>query len=220
MPTTSSRALSSRDKVLRAAKALFAARGFHGTSTRDVARRARVNEITVFRLFRNKQDLYLQVLDQISAGVPQWFDTVLQSPLEPKQAFLAFAHRLRELLDPGLIRLLCFAAVETPELMKKRFRSCLISLDAKLEAHLRERIERGTLRDLEPALMGRALVAMIACEEIICGLLCQDLHARACNAAEVYTDIWLNGVLPNCPRGSAADESGSKKEGLPCERKP
>ncbi len=149
MPTTSSRALSSREKVLRAAKALFAARGFHGTSTRDVARRARVNEITIFRLFKNKQDLYLEVLDGVSAGVSHWFDAVLGSALEPQQTFLAFAERLRELLDPGLVRLLCFAAVEKPELMKKRFRSCLISVDTKLEAHLRHAIENGRLRNLD-----------------------------------------------------------------------
>jgi AcrR family transcriptional regulator len=214
MPASSSRALSSRDKVLRAARALFAARGFHGTSTRDVARRARVNEITVFRLFKNKQDLYLQVLDQVSAGVPHWFDAVLASPLAPQQAFLALAERLRELLEPGLIRLLCIAAVEKPELMKKGFRSGLICLDAKLAAHLDKCVEHGTLRNLEPALMGRALVAMVACQQVIRSLLCEELPAQFTNAAEVYTDIWLHGVLPSSGLGSAAGESDV--EGLIC----
>jgi hypothetical protein len=69
----SAKALSSREKVIRAATVLFAAKGFEGTSTRDVARKARVNEITIFRQFKNKQDLYLQVLDsKMGASVPEW----------------------------------------------------------------------------------------------------------------------------------------------------
>jgi AcrR family transcriptional regulator len=42
------------DKVLRAASDLFAERGYSGTTTRAIAERAGVNEVTVFRRFESK----------------------------------------------------------------------------------------------------------------------------------------------------------------------
>jgi len=71
--------------VLRAATLLFAAKGFEGTSTRDVARKAKVNEITIFRLFKNKQDLYLRILDnKMGRSAPELLNTALLSSEDPE----------------------------------------------------------------------------------------------------------------------------------------
>jgi AcrR family transcriptional regulator len=53
------------DKVLRAASDLFAERGYAATTTRAMAERAGVNEVTIFRRFENK----LGVLKALGA---QW----------------------------------------------------------------------------------------------------------------------------------------------------
>jgi AcrR family transcriptional regulator len=47
-------AQNTADKVLRAASDLFAERGYTGTTTRAIAERAGVNEVTIFRRFENK----------------------------------------------------------------------------------------------------------------------------------------------------------------------
>ena len=51
-----------RQQILQAAMGLFARRGFNGTTTREIARRARVNEAIIFRHFPSKEDLYLMTL--------------------------------------------------------------------------------------------------------------------------------------------------------------
>ena len=48
-----------RDTVLDAATKEFAAKGYHGTSTEDIARRAGISQPYLFRLFGSKKDLYL-----------------------------------------------------------------------------------------------------------------------------------------------------------------
>lgn len=54
--------LSSRDKLLHAAAVAFARDGLQGATTRTIAREAGVNEVTLFRLFENKERLLAEVL--------------------------------------------------------------------------------------------------------------------------------------------------------------
>jgi AcrR family transcriptional regulator len=49
-------------RVIAAASALFAERGFHGTTVRDIAQRARVNLAAGHYHFGSKETLYLEVL--------------------------------------------------------------------------------------------------------------------------------------------------------------
>ncbi len=192
----STRIQRSREKVLRAATALFAAKGYHETSTRDVARRARVNEVTVFRLFRTKQDLYVSVLEaRMRAELPQWVAPVLGGGGNYEHGFLRIAERLQEVFDPLFLRLLFFAALEKPNILKKRFRAQVVSFYELLGQHIQAGIDDGILRSLQPALMGRALVAMIAYQELFCEFFDgHEFDDDAKESARAYTDIRLHGV--------------------------
>lgn len=74
------RPTDTRDRVLRAAEALFAERGYHGTSLRDIARRIGVKAPSLLHHFPSKQQLYLAVLDRMfetvedAAGAIVWRD--------------------------------------------------------------------------------------------------------------------------------------------------
>src|SRR4029453_6739620 len=52
-----------RKRLLNAAFQSFSRDGFHGATTREIARRAKVNEVTLFRHFRNKKQLLRAVLE-------------------------------------------------------------------------------------------------------------------------------------------------------------
>jgi len=191
------RARSTREKVMRAATISFAAKGFVGTSTRGVARRAKVNENTIFRLFKNKQNLYLQILDsKMGASAPEWLNSLLRSSEDPEQVFRAVAERLEELFDPIFLRLFFYAALEKPELLRKRYGSSLGCLHEILGRHIGERVQSEVLRDIDPMLMGRALVGMIAYHRILRELLggADPLPAGRQTSANVYTEIWLFGT--------------------------
>jgi AcrR family transcriptional regulator len=53
-----------RDRIVAAALALFQSKGFEATTTRAIARRARVAEGTVFNYFETKEDIALHFLEQ------------------------------------------------------------------------------------------------------------------------------------------------------------
>src|SRR3989442_1772659 len=52
-----------RQDILAAAMELFAKKGFRGTTTRDLATQAEVNEAIIFRHFTNKEELYSAILE-------------------------------------------------------------------------------------------------------------------------------------------------------------
>jgi len=197
MSTSATRVPHVRARVLKAATALFAAKGFHETSTREVARKARVNEITIFRHFKSKQELYLQVLNsKLGLMVPESLIPLLHSSGNSEDVFLSLAEHLEHLLDPVFLRLVFYAALEKPELLKKCYSPRLMSFHQILGEHMRERIAGGVLRNVDPMLMGRALVGIIAYQQILSQLLGGGSQGSdSPNPARTYMDIWLRGAL-------------------------
>jgi AcrR family transcriptional regulator len=58
-----------RDHVIEAAIATFAADGYHGASTTDIARRAGISQPYIYALFRNKQDLFLAAYHTVAERI-------------------------------------------------------------------------------------------------------------------------------------------------------
>ncbi|MES2568943.1 MAG: TetR/AcrR family transcriptional regulator [Verrucomicrobiota bacterium] len=62
LPSTSAPA---RERLIAAAKLVFARDGLHGATTRTIAQEAGVNEVTLFRIFQNKERLIAEVMESI-----------------------------------------------------------------------------------------------------------------------------------------------------------
>jgi AcrR family transcriptional regulator len=58
---TTDRGQKTREKVIRAATDLFAEHGFHGVTTRDIAKSAKVNIATIHYHVGTKEELYMEV---------------------------------------------------------------------------------------------------------------------------------------------------------------
>lgn len=68
-----------RNRLLGAAAAEFAERGYSGASIADIARRAGVGKSTVFHHFESKEALYLAVISQAAADFAHTLEHVLSS---------------------------------------------------------------------------------------------------------------------------------------------
>ena len=69
-----------RQQVLRAAVAEFAAYGLHGTSTERIAKRVKISQPYIFRLFPSKKDLFLAAIDQCFDRVENAFRAAAENP--------------------------------------------------------------------------------------------------------------------------------------------
>lgn len=196
-----SRTTNTKDKVLQAATRLFAAKGFRGTSVRDIAVRAKVNEVTIFRLFGSKKALYLSVLrGKIGPNLPPWMDPALKSS-QDEGAFNAVAAGLQNLFDPLFTRLLFFAALERPDVARKSIRPRLEEFYKVFGGYIEEQINNGNLRPIDPLLTARALVGLVFYERIFNDLLRgRHLPEREYQQhVKSYVDIWLRGVQRQMP---------------------
>ena len=61
---------AARERLLDAAAVVFARDGISASTTREIAREASVNEVTLFRLFQHKRNLLMAVLERVFAPLP------------------------------------------------------------------------------------------------------------------------------------------------------
>ena len=54
-----------RKQILDAAMAVFVERGFNGSTTLEIAKAANISEVTLFRYFSSKQEIFLQGIEPI-----------------------------------------------------------------------------------------------------------------------------------------------------------
>lgn len=76
-----------RDEVLETAIDLFSERGYAGTSIRDIARAIDRSVSNVYHYFKNKEDLWLAILEYSVNGLPDKLREVAHGDGEPLERF-------------------------------------------------------------------------------------------------------------------------------------
>jgi AcrR family transcriptional regulator len=107
-----------RELVLGEAMAAFAAHGYAGTSTEEVARRAGISQPYLFRLFPTKKALFLALVERCFRRVRDEF-AAAAGELTGEEAMTAMADAYEVLLDDRVLLLLqmqAYAACEDPEI--------------------------------------------------------------------------------------------------------
>src|SRR5918996_63076 len=87
-----------REAVLDAAKHEFAVKGFHGTSTEDVAQAAGISQPYLFRLFGSKKDLYVAAYRRCSEDVYTAFAAAAEGK-SGKEALYAMGKAFVEIIQ-------------------------------------------------------------------------------------------------------------------------
>ena len=107
-----------RELVLGEAMAAFAAHGYAGTSTEEVARRAGISQPYLFRLFPTKKALFLALVERCFRRVRDEF-AAAAGELTGEEAMAAMADAYEVLLDDRILLLMqmqAYAACEDPEI--------------------------------------------------------------------------------------------------------
>src|SRR5690348_17637373 len=87
-----------RKQILRAATQLFSVQGFDGTTTREIAEAAGVNEAIIFRHFASKEELYWAVVNARmgTSGRKRKILQALQANLSARETLARIATSLLE----------------------------------------------------------------------------------------------------------------------------
>jgi TetR/AcrR family transcriptional regulator len=205
-----------RQQIMQAATGLFARQGFNGTTTREIARRARVNEAIIFRHFPRKEDLYWAILE--NECHPAHGDAGLNGRLETdksdREVFRAIAEDILRCntQDPSLSRLLLFSALENHQLSHRFFRTYVAGYYDVLAQHIRKRIRAGVFRRIDPLLAARGFLGMVSYHFMIQELFGGKRYRRfdPGRVTDTLTDIWLEGMRA---RGTGRAQTHERERG-------
>jgi AcrR family transcriptional regulator len=152
-----------RQDIIKAASEVFARNGFRGTTTRDLAAHAEVNEAIIFRHFNTKLELYRAILEQkLTQGQDDRCEEVRQlaQSVNDEEFFENFGRQFleRHEADSTFMRLLMFSALEGHEL-SEMFLSSIAGRDP-LSSYIQRRMDDGAFRRMDPNLAARAILGM------------------------------------------------------------
>jgi AcrR family transcriptional regulator len=193
-----------RQQILELATELFARQGYEGTTTRQIAQRARVNEAIIFRHFATKEELYWAVIEQqceINADRAR-LQTRLASAGDDRERLIAVAEEILA-RDTTLMRLLLFSALENHELSSRFFRTHVAQLFETLADFIRRGIAGGRFRDIDPLLAARGFLGMLfyhrQVQELFGGKRYHSYDPR--EVSSTLVGIWLEGMQPRDAAG-------------------
>jgi AcrR family transcriptional regulator len=110
-----------RESILDAATIEFAAKGLHGTSTEDIARRAGISQPYVFRLFGTKKKLFAEACRRCMREVREAMGAAAEGK-SGDEALSAMGAAYMQLLEADPRRLMLqmhmYAAADEPEIRK------------------------------------------------------------------------------------------------------
>jgi AcrR family transcriptional regulator len=153
------------ERILLSAAELFANFGYNGVSTRDIASGAGVNEVTIYRHYPRKRDLYLAVLDAALQEVKLRGDLLSRiaeatdgrTALE--RAFELIAATLTR--KPELLRLMQYSTLELGEDIDPMLRKHLGQLVEVVAHYLEPWAGREEVRSANAKAVVLALIAMV-----------------------------------------------------------
>ncbi|OLC36880.1 MAG: hypothetical protein AUG08_11765 [Acidobacteria bacterium 13_1_20CM_2_55_15] len=153
-----------RQQIIATAMELFGKKGFRGTTTRDLATEADVNEAIIFRHFKTKEELYTAIIEQ-KAGERDSYHEELErlATVGDDEQFLEAVGRTfleKHETDTTFMRLLLFSALEGHQL-SDMFVSSMAERHP-IANYIKRRIGDGAFRQVDPQLAARALMGMFA----------------------------------------------------------
>jgi AcrR family transcriptional regulator len=190
-----------RNRILQAAMKLFAEKGFRGTTTKEIAERAGVNEALIFRYFSTKRDLYGAIIERKIEEEPGFVEFPLEALKRTKndwQIIKSIAIKLFDCVekDPTFIRLLHFSALEGHDLSDMFFESYVQHQRMLLSDYIEERISEGAFKNVNPFLAARALIGMFINYIIVQELFGEKKRKKFKkeDVIQTFVEIFLEGI--------------------------
>lgn len=189
-----------RAEILVAARRVFARKGIDGTSVREVAEAAKVNNAMIYYYFKDKEDLYRSVLsNSFSPLAAIWDDKVFQGTASVKMKIKKYVEgyiRFQQVND-DLRRIMAMefagSGGNIAWICKRHFSDNY----KRLAAILNEGVKSGEMRKVNPSLAIASLFGIII-HNFIMEPLAMHVHGKHVKLSPkkfgaFVTDLFFNG---------------------------
>ncbi|HEX2907202.1 MAG TPA: TetR/AcrR family transcriptional regulator [Phototrophicaceae bacterium] len=158
-----------KQQILEAAAQVFAEKGYHRATTKDIAEAADVAEGTIYNYFASKDDLIIAILGGLARLNVQ--QTMLDAALDQDLGeFVRYyvTERMR-LIAPyqKLVFGVLPEILHHEELRERYSHEFVLPALHMIEAHIQQRVERGQLRDVDVPTLTRIFMSILFGLQII-----------------------------------------------------
>jgi AcrR family transcriptional regulator len=193
------------ERILRSATALFSRQGYYQTGTREIARLADISEVTLFRYFEHKEDIFVAALQSSFESTESRVGSFSRGVdgRTPEEVLPKIVSLLVDIttFSPELLKLASVAALEMRGKFQEMAYQLMAPLLSAISHYLRLNIENGRLRNLNPDIVTAAMAMTIIVQPELSKFIegCQLSKLSAREGREEYSQFWLKILLPTQP---------------------
>lgn len=187
-----------RNQILNAATAVFAEKGFHRATIKDIARAAGIADGTIYTYFSSKTEVLLGILNRLNESTEREMQFALGSEQDVRAFFKAYVRQRISLIWPNaeVFRAVLPEMLVNAELRDLYYQQVLVPTFRVAEHYFLAQMEEGQLRKVDVPLAIRAIAGTVL------GLLMTQLLGDELIAArweelpEVLTTLMFDGLKP------------------------
>ena len=187
-----------RNQILDAATKVFADKGFHLATIRDIARTAGIADGTIYNYFKNKPDLMLGILNRLNETERRAVDLAqgISGEVNVRSFFAGYLRHRLSVLDADLAT---FQAVlpdllTNPELRERYLREVIEPSFRLAEPLFEQWIAIGALRSVDAALAVRTVPSLVLGLMVMRMLGDSTIEQRWAELPEFLTGLIFDGL--------------------------
>jgi TetR/AcrR family fatty acid metabolism transcriptional regulator len=183
-------------RILDAAAAVFARKGFHQATIRDIAELADVADGTIYNYFDNKFDLLIGIMTHVAelGRLPGELTQGLEGDV--RDFFVAAFHHRMERIEQGeeWLKAVLPQVFVNPDLRQRFYEQYVQRIAELLEQYVETQIQRGQLRPVDASLTTRLLQGMFVGILIMRILGDETVRSRWGEVPELLATIFFDGL--------------------------
>lgn len=148
-----------RTQILMGAAQVFAEKGFHKATTKEIAKAAGVSEGTIYNYFDNKRDLLVAMVELLATQSLKDFISA-EPPDDPKELFTGIMQDRYQLAQERTHQIVPLIAeiFNDVEVREALYQQIVIPLSGHLEKFIQSHIDSGRFRRIDPVIATRAFI--------------------------------------------------------------
>lgn len=185
-------------RIIEAAKELFMEHGFKGTTTKMIAKEAKVNEITLFRHFKSKEGIFTEVAKEINHNHKR-LENIVEADFSPEEMLFEFGMELyRRIVESKGVMIVAIIESQRRSKLIKEVTQVLKTIIDILEKKLTALYKEGVLKEGDfftaSMIYVESLIGLFVVQSRLEGKMIPVEIERLCRSA---SQILLNGLLKN-----------------------
>lgn len=189
-----------RNQILDAAVQVFAEKGFHRATIRDVAQAAGIADGTIYNYFANKNGLLLGILDRLNQTEQRQEHLEAGTTMDFRAFFRTYLRqRYQTITQHGfeIFQIVLSEVLVNKELREMYFQQVIAPTYDLTEHYLKQQIEAGIIKPMDTKLWLRLISGMTLGLLMLRVMGDPELEARWDDLPDILTDFLLDQIEPS-----------------------